>query len=220
MRDFLFFGEVIAVTQEERIAQNPQWRKDYDFLYKRLFEFEQENIPLIRQIIESYPGKLPENRDLRRRGYIALSRHLRRFPDPEHMKWHIAQVTEETDKWILASIMDELWYWPGLPEGTNIQPLIACTKSDKWLIFQSALDALSLCDCDEARQAVRTFLTREPIRKNEPTYSSVMLALQKIGTPDDLPVLEELHTRATKNIRVCIDLAIDAIKQRYQIVSK
>lgn len=205
------------MAREERIAQNPQWWQDYDFLAKRLFEFKQEDMPRIRQIIESYPGKFSENKDMRGRAYLVLVRHLRQFPDPDYIRWHIAQIPKETDKYILGNMMDEIRNWPGLPPGTDITPFLECAKSDKWQIYWAGIHALSICDCDEARQVVRPFLQREPIRKNEPTYETVLYTLQKIGTPDDIPVLEELTQKATRNIRYCINLAIDAIKQRYQI---
>ena len=205
------------MTREERVAQNPQWGIDYSFLYKRLFEFEQQDISRIRQIVEAYPGPLPEHRDMRSRAYLALVRHLCRFPEADCMRWHIAQIPKETDKYILNNMMTEIKDWPYMPPETDISPLLDCTQSDKWLVYDSAICALSICDCEEARLAIRPFLRREPIRKNEPIYSTVLYTIQKIGTPDDIPVLERLSLEATRNIKFCIELAIEAIKQRYQI---
>ena len=205
------------MTYEERIAQNPQWREDAAFLGRAIFEFHLENLPRIRQIIEAYPGKARENRENRQRGYLALVRHLKHFPDPDHMRWHIAQIPKETDKYMLAYMMDEIADWPYLPLDTDITPLIECTKSDKWLVYQGAIEALSICDREEARQAVRPFLQREPIRKNEPVYGDLGRFFARVGTPEDLPLLKDLYLRANRNIKVNLEYAISGIKKRYRI---
>ena len=204
------------MTYEERIAQNPQWREDAAFLGRAIFEFRMENLPRIRRIIETYPGKARENRENRQYGYLALVRHLKHFPDPEYMRWHIGQILKETDKYILSSMLDEIANWPYLPPDTEITPLLVCTKSEKWLIYQGAIEALSICDCEEARQAVRPFLQWEPVRKNEPIYGDLGRFFARVGTPEDLPVLEELYARANRNIRVNLEYAISGIKERYQ----
>lgn len=205
------------MTYEDRIAKNSQWREDAAFLGRAILGFHLENLPRIRQIIEAYPGKTRENRDNRKYGYLALVRHLKHFPDPDYMRWHIAQIPKETDKYLLSWMMCEIKDWPYLPVDIDITPLLDCTRDERWLVRQGAVWALSLSDTDTAREAVRLFLRLEPIRKNEPDYMYVCDTLSKIGTPDDLPVLETLYQRANRNLKYTFSCTIKNIKERYQI---
>lgn len=110
------------MTYEDRIAKNSQWREDAAFLGRAILEFHLENLPRIRQIIEAYPGKTRENLDNRKYGYLALVRHLKHFPDPDYMRWHIAQIPKETDKYLLSWMMCEIKDWPYLPVDIDITP--------------------------------------------------------------------------------------------------
>lgn len=212
------------MTYLERIAQKPQWQADNDFLGGILFRgylpkeppCQPEDLPRIRQIITAYPGKLQENREIRSTAYLVLARHLREIPDPDYMRWHIAQIPLESDKYVLDNMMVPMKNWPHLPPDTDITPLLAAIRDSRWLVYQGAISALSLSNTDAARAAVRPFLSREPVRKNEPTYADVCATLAKIGTPEDLPVLEELYQRANRNIRETLEIAMDGIKKRYK----
>jgi len=215
-RRLFYFEEVYTVTREERISQKPQWQTDMTWIGNQLFHTAKENLPQIRQIIEAYPGKLPEDREMRETAYLVLVRHLRDYPEPDYMRWHIAQVARETDRYILHYMLDEIANWPFLPSDTDIVPLLNCTKDPRWLVYEGAIEALSICDREEARQAVRPFLEREPIRKNEPVYGDLGRFFAMNGTPADLPVLEALYKRADRNIKYNLEYAITGIKKRYQ----
>lgn len=204
------------VGYAERVAENPQWKADMAFASKALFETCRENIPRIRQIIETYAGELPENRDMRKTAYLAMVRNLRDFPDLDEMRRHIAQISNESDKYILHSMLDEIKDWPYLPAETDISPIFACAKSDRWLIYQGAIMEFGICDSDAAREAVRPFLRLEPIRKNEPTYLLLCETLSRIGTPEDVPLLKELSSRTTnRNIKSCSAGAASKIESRF-----
>lgn len=208
------------MTYLERIAQNPQWQKDNVFVGEAIFQTRRENLPRIKQIIEAYPGKRQENREIRATAYLAMVRHLRDFPEPGFMCWHIAQIPQESDKYILHYMLDEIKDWPYLPPEADITPLLQCAKSDKWLIYQGAIMALSICDTEPAREAVRPFMALEPIRKNEPTYMYLTCTLARIGTPEDLPVLKALVTQSTnRNIKAGLDDAIARIEERFNMTN-
>lgn len=217
-----------AVTYEERIAQKPRWQADNAFIGGILFRGYlpgqppclREDLLRIRRIIEAYPGKLQENRELRSTAYLALARHLSQIPDPVCMRWHLSRIPLENDKYVLGNMLDWIRYWPCIPPDADITPLLECTRDSRWLVYEGAIEALSLCDTEEAREAVRPFLKREPIRKNEPVYGSVGMTLAKIGTPEDIPVLEELLARANRNIKYNLNWAISGIRMRYPTLQK
>lgn len=201
----------------ERIAENPQWKIDMSFVGEALFQTEGENLPRIKQIIETYSGKLQENRDMRKTAYLAMVRNLRDFPNPDYMRWHIAQIPKEKDKYILSSMLDEIKDWPYLPPETDISPILDCVKSDKWLIYQGAIKALGICNMEIAREAVRPFLRLEPIRKNEPVYMYLCETLARIGTPEDVPLLRAISLRSTnRNIKHGLMYTISEIELRFQ----
>ena len=201
----------------ERIAENPAWKIDMTFVGEAIFQTKSENLPRIKQIIETYSGKLQENRDMRKTAYLALVRNLRDFPNPDYMRWHIAQIPKESDKYILSSMLDGIRDWPCLPSETDISPILDCVKSDKWMIYQGAIMALGICNTEIAREAVRSFLRLEPIRKNEPVYMYLCETLARIGTPEDVPLLKEISLRSTnRNIKHGLIHTISEIESRFQ----
>lgn len=199
----------------ERVAEKPQWKIDMSFVSEALFQTNGENIPRIKQIIETYSGKLQENRDIRKTAYLAMVRNLRDFPDPDDMRWHIAQIPKESDKYILHCMLDEMKDWPFLPPETDISPILDCAKSEEWLIYQGAIMALGICDTETAREAVRPFLKIEPVRKNEPVYMYLCETMSRIGTLEDVPLLRDISLRSTnRNIKSCAAGAASKIELR------
>ena len=119
----------------------------------------------------------------------------------------------ETDKYILEHILGCLT-WVDIPWNVDIEPIIRLSKSDKWLIRQSAIQALGSSATVKSKEALYFYLnqTDEKKYKFEIIYANVALGI--IGKSEDIPILEQHLFSRIADVRDSSLYAIESIKER------
>lgn len=166
----------------------------------------------LREIILSHPQK--KDAELRRNAYFLLSKLLLKQMDPEFCQFFIHQLDAEKDKYILSAMLTSMAQLQ-LPTQIQIDPIIRCSRSEKWLIRHSAIQALQSAHTDISREALRYWVSQqdETTCKYELIYAQA--ALGHIGTPEDISLLE-IHTSSRiRDVRDTAAYAIRNIQSKY-----
>lgn len=181
--------------------------------------------PLLREFILENDGKGKEKRENRNAAYFIYGRLLEKCFRAEDCAFYIQRLETETDKYVLSSILDRIWDWQRkvgiqLPPGTDISAILALSRDERWLVRHSALRALSACPGRESREALAFYLHQEDEKayKYEIYYANI--ALQKIGEPEDIPLLERFLKSHRPDLRTTAQYAIQCIRERNIIGDK
>ena len=103
--------------------------------WKALREAENvENTEYIPQLITFIDNE--KDKKKRDRSYFLLGHIAKNTSDSKALDYLIFRIQKETDKYIITSLLDRIAAIRK-PIGTDLQPLIQATKSDKWLIRHS-----------------------------------------------------------------------------------
>ena len=119
----------------------------------------------------------------------------------------------ETDKYILASILDQIARLR-IPREVNMDHVIKCSRNDKWLVRHSAIIALRSSDSEACREAARHWAKQvdEKQYKFEIIYANA--CLNEIGVMEDIELLD-MHTHSgCRDIKNSALYAIESIKRR------
>lgn len=167
--------------------------------------------PLLRDIIGDNEGK--EKKELRTNAYFIITSLLKKAMIPEYCQFILDRLSKESDKYILSSMLDGIAQLH-IPEEVNLDALIECTKSDKWLVRHSAINALRASDSECSREAACYWAAQsdEKAFKYEIIYANASLAY--IGELEDVHLLERHINSGIPDIRESVLFAIKCIKAR------
>lgn len=178
-----------------------------------------ELFPLLQEIIEEHEGKRKEIREVRSAAYFIFGRLMQASFDQDACAFFLQRLNVETDKYILSSMLDRVrdWWKPAgksIPASLDISPILALTKDARRHVRHSAIRALAACPRKESRDALAYYLTQEDEKayKYEIYYANI--AMQSIGEPEDIPLLERSLKSRCRDIKTTAQYAIQFIKER------
>ncbi len=165
--------------------------------------------PILKKIIEENH----KNKAVREAAYVIIGYSLRNIFNKEACIFLIQRLDEETDKYVVACILDKLARIH-IPEDIDMSLVIKCSQNDKWQIRHSALDALGSSATKANRNALLFFINQEDENKYKYEIIYANASLGKIGLKEDIPFLEKHIKSRKRDIRASALFAIDRIKER------
>ena len=165
--------------------------------------------PILKKIIEENH----KNKAVRKAAYVIIGYSLRNIFNKEACIFLIQRLDEETDKYVVACILDNLARIH-IPEDIDMSLVIKCSQNDKWLIRHSALNALGSSSTHANREALLFFINQEDEKKYEYEIIYANASLGSIGSKEDIPFLEKHVKSRKRDIRDSARFAIDRIKER------
>ena len=165
--------------------------------------------PILKKIIEENH----KNKAVRKAAYVIIGYSLRNIFNKEACIFLIQRLGEETDKYVVACILDKLARIH-IPEDIDMSLVIKCSQNDKWLIRHSALNALGSSSTHANREALLFFINQEDEKKYEYEIIYANASLGSIGSKEDIPFLEKHVKSRKRDIRDSARFAIDIIKER------
>lgn len=179
--------------------------------WKALREAENvENTAYIPQLITFIDNE--KDKKKRDRSYFLLGHIAKNTSDLKALDYLIYRIQKETDKYIIASLLDRIAAIKK-PIGTDLQPLIQATKSDKWLIRHSAIRSLK-----NALDSVAETALIEILNDSDDPYDLVYTnaTINTIGTLRAIPFLEKHLKSRKRDVKDSAKYAIEEIKKRYE----
>jgi HEAT repeat protein len=165
--------------------------------------------PILKKIIEENH----KNKAVREAAYVIIGYSLRNIFNKEACIFLIQRLDEETDKYVVACILDKLARIH-IPEDIDMSLVIKCSQNDKWQIRHSALNALGSSSTHANREALLFFINQEDEKKYEYEIIYANASLGSIGSKEDIPFLEKHVKSRKRDIRDSARFAIDRIKER------
>ena len=179
--------------------------------WKALREAEKvENTVYIPQLIAFIDSQ--KDKKKRDRAYFLLGHIAKNTSDLKAVAYLISRINQETDKYIISALLDRIAAIKK-PTGTDLQPLIQATKSDKWLIRHSAIQSLKNASDSIAETTLIEILTDSDDPYNL-TYANA--TLNKIGTLRAIPFLEKHLKSRKRDVKDSAKYAIEEIKKRHE----
>ena len=168
-------------------------------------------LPILQEIILG--NSKPKGKKIRNSAYFIMGKLLKTQFDLLSCEFFIHQLEEENDKYILSGMLDRLADL-NIPESMDISPVVLLSKSEKWLIRHSAINALGACGSEESKAALAYYLQQddEKTYRYEITYANA--ALGRIGNETDISLLEKHADSRLKDVRNSAMFAINAIMER------
>ncbi len=174
--------------------------------------------PLLREIITSNEGKKKEKREARKAAYFIYGRLMEKAFSPQEAVFFLQRLEVETDKYVLASMLDRVTDWGikkhQLPAEMDFSPILNLTVDDRWLVRHSAIYALSACPGEESRRACAFYLRQEDEKSYKYEIYYANIALQVIGMPEDIPLLERFLKSRRPDLKLTAQGAIQRIRAR------
>lgn len=132
----------------------------------------------------------------------------------------LREIIEENEgKYLLHSMLDRVKDWQGrqgilLPPELDTSPVARLAEDDRWLVRHAAIHALGTCPGEESRAVLRRWLSREDEKacKYELWYAAI--AMQSVGEPEDIPLLERFLKSRRRDLKITAKNAIQYIKER------
>ena len=165
--------------------------------------------PILIKIIEDNPQK--KKKDIRDAAYFILGKLLHNKFNKDACVFYIHRLAEETDKYVISSMLDRL-IDVSIPEDVDISNIIECSKSDKWLIRHSALQALGSSSTPDSREALRYYINQDDEKKYDYEIVYANASMGKIGTKEDIPFLQKHIDSRKRDIRLSASAAIEKIE--------
>ena len=170
-------------------------------------------LPLLYNTIIENQKNTKRDKTIRKAVYSIIGYILKNSFDEEACRFLVDRLDVETDKYILSHILGYLT-WLDIPLNIDIEPIIRLSKSDKWLIRHSAIQALGSSSTIKSKEALYFYLNQIDEKKYELDIIYANVALGKMGNLDDIPVLEKHLTSRVSDIRDSASYAIESIKER------
>lgn len=169
--------------------------------------------PLLQEII--CENSKPKEKKIRGAAYFILGKLLINTFDKVACEFFVAQLMAETDKYIIASMLDRLADIE-IPSDISIEPLIYHSRNEKWLIRHSAILALGSSKTQKSKEALAYYLNLDDEKafKQEIIYASASLG--RIGELSDIPLLEKYMLSRSRDVKISAQFAIDRIRERKQ----
>ena len=175
--------------------------------------------PLLQEIIEEHGGKRKDQREIRSAAYFVFGRLMQASFDQDACAFFLRRLEAETDKYILDSMLDRIYDWwkyaeISIPACLDVSPIITLTKDKRHSVRHNAISALGACPGKASRDALAYFLTQEDEKayKYEIYYANI--AMQGIGEPEDIPLLERSLKSRRPDLKITAQYAIQYIKER------
>lgn len=162
-------------------------------------------IPQLMLFIDKEKDKKKRDKACFLLGHIAKNTNSRLA-----LTYLIQRVNKESNKYIISSLLDRISDLQK-PPGTDLEPLIKMTKSDKWLIRHSAIKSLNHSSDSVAEAALIEIIDVS----NDPynlIYSNA--TLNRIGTARAIPYLEKHLKSRKRDVKLSAQYAIEEIKKR------
>lgn len=179
--------------------------------WKALREAENvENTEYIPQLIIFIDNE--KDKKKRNISYFLLGHIAKNTSDLKALDYLIYRIQKETDKYIISSLLDRIAAIKK-PIGTDLQPLIQATKSDKWLIRHSAIRSLK-----NSLDSVAETALIEILNDSDDPYDLVYTnaTINTIGTPRAIPFLEKHLKSRKRDVKNSAKYAIEEIKKRHE----
>ena len=179
--------------------------------WKALREAENvENTEYIPQLITFIDNE--KDKKKRSSSYFLLGHIAKNTSDSKALDYLIYRIQKETDKYIISSLLDRIAAIKK-PIGTDLQPLIQATKSDKWLIRHSAIHSLKNSSDSLAETALI-----EILNDSDDPYDLIYTntVINNIGTPRAIPFLEKHLKSRKRDVKDSAKYAIEEIKKRHE----
>lgn len=174
--------------------------------------------PPLREIITEHEGKAKARREIRSAAYFIYGRLMERIFSPPEAPFFLGRLTVETDRYVLTSLLDRVGDWGRkrllLPEGMDFSPVLALTADDRRPVRHDAIRALSACPGEESRKACAFYLGQEDEKGYQYEIYYANIALQTIGGPEDIPLLERFLKSRRPDLRLTAQYAIQYIRER------
>lgn len=205
---YVLLEEMTPGSNQFNAPDDPAW-----LAHRKAEKLEdQELLSLLREIIEGH-GKKAE-KELRRNAYFVMGKLLSKTMEPEYCQFLVDSLTRETDRYVLAAMLDGIG-WLLLPPETDISPIIECSKNPNWLIRHSGIYALRASRTESSREALRYWVRQEDEKKNKQELIYAHAALGEIGDMEDIELLEKhIHSRI-RDVRDTAHYAMDRIQKRF-----
>ena len=170
-------------------------------------------LPLLYNIIIENQKRTKHDKTIRKSVYFIIYCILKNSFDEDGCIFLVERLNVETDKYIISDILGSL-VWIDIPWNIDIEPIIHLSKSDKWLIRHSAIQALGSSATVKSKEALYFYLNQSDEKKYEYEIIYANCSLGKIGKLEDIPVLEQRLSSRNADIRDSALYAIDSIKER------
>lgn len=145
--------------------------------------------------------------------YFIYGNLLKRYPEKERIEFYLDQLPKEADKYVLESMLGNLEYIP-TQRDISVETIIELTKSEKWQIRHSAIIALGSFLSAEGKAVLHSFIGQTDEKKYEYEIIYATAALGKIGTEEDLPILETHIKSRKRDVRESAKYAVESVKAR------
>lgn len=179
--------------------------------WKALREAENvENTEYIPQLITFIDNE--KDKKKRNSSYFLLGHIAKNTSDLKALDYLISRIQKETDKYIISSLLNRIAVIKK-PLGTDLQPLIQATKSDKWLIRHSAIQSLKNSSDVMAETALI-----EILNDSDDAYDLIYTnaTINTIGTLRAIPFLEKHLKSRKRDVKNSAKYAIEEIKKRHE----
>ena len=175
--------------------------------------------PLLQEIIEEYDGKRKDRREVRYAAYFIFGRLMQASFDKAACAFFLRRLGEETDKYVLSSMLDRISDWQRLagktvPAGSDTSNILRLIKDDRRPVRHSAIRALCACPGEESRDVLRCYLLQEDEKAFQYEIYYANIAMQSIGRPEDIPLLEPFLKSRRPDIKMTAQYAIRYIRER------
>lgn len=172
-----------------------------------------ELYPILKNYIESHPK--PKDKTKRHCAYFILGKLLRHVPQREYLAFFLACLEQETDKYILSAMLDRIADLQ-LPDDVSVDYIASLAMHKAWLVRHSAINALGASFSPEGKKILLYYINQEDTKACRFEIVYAIAALGRIGTKDDIPLLERhVHSRL-KDVRESAEFAIERIEKRSQ----
>jgi len=150
------------------------------------------------------------NKEQRQAAYFIIGKIGLNTKRPECAQVLIQRIPLETDKHVLATLLDALAGTPKQPP-IDLSPIYGLLRDSRWLVRHSAIGALKHTSIPDAETKILELLaeTADPL---DMAYCNA--TLNSIGSERALPALEHGLKSRKRDVKISAKFAIEAIQKR------
>jgi len=167
--------------------------------------------PILKELILlNSKAKDKKNRDA---AYFIMGKLIKNAPNDDGIAFYLKQLEIETDKYILSSMLDRLSDIT-IPTKIPIGIIVSLSTSSKWLIRHSAINSLGSSATLESKQALYFYINKDDEKKYKYEITYANSSLGKIGSIEDIPIINQHIKSKIRDIRESAEFAIKRIQER------
>lgn len=167
-----------------------------------------EDLSFVPQLIAFIDRE--KDKKKRDKAYFVLGHLAKNLNNDEALQFLIQRINKETDKYIIASLLDRIADLDK-PVGTDLSPIIEATKNSKWLIRYAAIRAFANTK-DGLAEAILIEIIDISDDPHDLLYANA--TLNKIGTLKAIPYLQKHIKSRKRDVKDSAKLAIEEIEKR------